>query len=272
MPVPTRWSIADIVGGLPTRRLRVDVRAGACGAASPPPRRTSRCSTSTTMRTTTATTDEHGHDPADEHEHGHRSTPYRVDPRPASTPPICPSGCATVPSARSRCSPRSKGRCTARAADDVEFHEVGSVDAIVDIVGTCAALEVLGIDRIVCSPITVGQGTVHAAHGELPNPAPAVIELLARRKRAQPGHRRPQGARHPHRRRADDARWPTSSVRCRRSTSSRSATAPAPPTSRVDRTWCRSSSAMRSAASPDSRARASRSSCSRPTSTTPPAR
>ena len=67
------------------------------------------------------------------------------------------------------------------APEVVEFHEVGSVDAIVDIVGTCAALEVLGIDRIVCSSITVGQGTVHAAHGELPNPAPAVLALLARR-------------------------------------------------------------------------------------------
>lgn len=67
------------------------------------------------------------------------------------------------------------------APEQVEFHEVGSVDAIVDIVGTCAALEVLGIDRIVCSPITVGQGTVHAAHGELPNPTPAVMALLARR-------------------------------------------------------------------------------------------
>ncbi|MCU1386671.1 MAG: Pyridinium-3,5-bisthiocarboxylic acid mononucleotide nickel insertion protein [Ilumatobacteraceae bacterium] len=64
---------------------------------------------------------------------------------------------------------------------DVEFHEVGSVDAIVDIVGTCAALEVLGIDRIVCSPIAVSRGTVHAAHGELPTPAPAVAGLLARR-------------------------------------------------------------------------------------------
>ncbi|MCU1359383.1 MAG: hypothetical protein JWN99_672, partial [Ilumatobacteraceae bacterium] len=48
-------------------------------------------------------------------------------------------------------------------------------------VGACAALEVLGIDRIVCSPITVGQGHVHAAHGDLPNPAPAVVDLLALR-------------------------------------------------------------------------------------------
>jgi uncharacterized protein (TIGR00299 family) protein len=66
-------------------------------------------------------------------------------------------------------------------ADDVEFHEVGSVDAIVDIVGSCAALESLGVDRVVCSSITVGEGTVIAAHGQLPNPAPAVTELLARR-------------------------------------------------------------------------------------------
>jgi len=64
---------------------------------------------------------------------------------------------------------------------DVEFHEVGSVDAIVDVVGTCAALDVLGIDRIVCSPIAVSHGTVRAAHGELPIPAPAVAGLLARR-------------------------------------------------------------------------------------------
>src|SRR4029079_4703601 len=56
-----------------------------------------------------------------------------------------------------------------------------SIDAIVDVVGTCAALESLGIDRIVCSSITVGEGTVLAAHGLLPNPAPAVTELLARR-------------------------------------------------------------------------------------------
>ena len=66
--------------------------------------------------------------------------------------------------------------------DEVEFHEVGAIDAIVDVVGACAALEVLGIDRIVCSPITVGQGRVQAAHGDLPNPAPAVLDLLALRQ------------------------------------------------------------------------------------------
>ncbi|MBU6316726.1 MAG: DUF111 family protein, partial [Acidobacteria bacterium] len=65
--------------------------------------------------------------------------------------------------------------------DEVEFHEVGSIDAIVDIVGACAALEVLGVDRIVCSPVSVGRGTVRAAHGVLPNPAPAVMSLLAQR-------------------------------------------------------------------------------------------
>lgn len=74
-----------------------------------------------------------------------------------------------------------EGKMHRTPAEDVEFHEVGSVDAIVDIVGTCAALESLGVERIVCSSITVGEGTVLAAHGQLPNPAPAVTELLARR-------------------------------------------------------------------------------------------
>ena len=66
------------------------------------------------------------------------------------------------------------------AVDDVEFHEVGSLDAIVDVVGVCAALEVLGVERVVCSPISVGRGEVRAAHGVLPNPAPAVAAIAAR--------------------------------------------------------------------------------------------
>jgi uncharacterized protein (TIGR00299 family) protein len=63
--------------------------------------------------------------------------------------------------------------------DAVHFHEVGAVDAIVDVVGTCAALELLGVDEVRASTITVGLGTVQAAHGTLPNPAPAVVRILA---------------------------------------------------------------------------------------------
>ncbi len=62
--------------------------------------------------------------------------------------------------------------------DDVHLHELGGHDTVVDIVGTMAALEVLGIDRVEASPIAVGLGTVSAAHGLLPNPAPAVVALL----------------------------------------------------------------------------------------------
>lgn len=66
--------------------------------------------------------------------------------------------------------------------DDVEFHEVGSLDAIVDVVGVAAAIHSLGIDRIVAGPIATGHGTVGTAHGALPNPAPAVVRLLASRR------------------------------------------------------------------------------------------
>jgi pyridinium-3,5-bisthiocarboxylic acid mononucleotide nickel chelatase len=62
--------------------------------------------------------------------------------------------------------------------DDVHFHEVGAVDAIVDIVGVAVALELLDIDIVECGPIALGHGTITAAHGTLPNPAPAVVRLL----------------------------------------------------------------------------------------------
>jgi pyridinium-3,5-bisthiocarboxylic acid mononucleotide nickel chelatase len=68
------------------------------------------------------------------------------------------------------------------SVENIHFHEVGSLDAIVDVVGTMAALESLGIERVYCSPIAQGIGTVRAEHGVLPNPAPAVVALLARAK------------------------------------------------------------------------------------------
>ncbi len=71
-----------------------------------------------------------------------------------------------------------EGRLHRRPPEQVHFHEVGSVDAIVDVVGTAAALEVLGIDDVTASRVATGTGTVRSAHGVLPNPSPAVVELL----------------------------------------------------------------------------------------------
>jgi uncharacterized protein (DUF111 family) len=62
--------------------------------------------------------------------------------------------------------------------DHVHLHEVGGHDAIVDVVGTCAALELLGIDRVLAGPVAVGVGTTRSAHGTIPVPAPAVVALL----------------------------------------------------------------------------------------------
>ncbi len=62
--------------------------------------------------------------------------------------------------------------------EKAHLHEIAAVDAVVDIVGTCAAVELLGVARVACGPVPVGSGTVATAHGLLPVPPPAVARLL----------------------------------------------------------------------------------------------
>src|SRR5438270_6784985 len=65
-----------------------------------------------------------------------------------------------------------------RDIEEIHFHEVGAIDAIVDIVCAAVGAETLGVDEWVCSPLNLGGGTVVCAHGTFPIPAPATLELL----------------------------------------------------------------------------------------------
>lgn len=65
------------------------------------------------------------------------------------------------------------------SVEEIHFHEVGALDAIIDIVGAAIGVSYFGFERILCSSIRVGFGTVNCAHGEIALPAPATVELLS---------------------------------------------------------------------------------------------
>ncbi|MCU1607865.1 MAG: uncharacterized protein JWP46_4330, partial [Modestobacter sp.] len=73
----------------------------------------------------------------------------------------------------------AEGRVHRVPPEDVHFHEVGALDALADVVGVVAGFEHLGLDRLTASPVALGSGSARGAHGVVPVPGPAVLELLA---------------------------------------------------------------------------------------------
>jgi len=72
----------------------------------------------------------------------------------------------------------AEGAVHGRDPEEVTFHEVGAVDSIVDVVGSCVALELVGAQTVSCGPLPMGSGVVEAAHGPMPVPGPATLETL----------------------------------------------------------------------------------------------
>lgn len=84
----------------------------------------------------------------------------------------------------------AEGAVHGKSPEEVTFHEVGAADSIVDLVGSCVALELLGAETITCGPLPMGNGVVPSAHGPLPVPGPATLEILKGSRIRWTGERR----------------------------------------------------------------------------------
>jgi pyridinium-3,5-bisthiocarboxylic acid mononucleotide nickel chelatase len=140
-----------------------------------------------------------GETPGDAHDHAHEAgsgteTPHLDHDREHARHPHAHRSLAEIHALIDRSALSSQGRDRAKQlfarlgeveaaihgipVDKVHLHEVGALDSIVDIVGTVHAMEAFGADRVVASPLNVGSGSVHSAHGLYPVPAPATTRLL----------------------------------------------------------------------------------------------
>ncbi|MCJ7665692.1 MAG: LarC family nickel insertion protein, partial [Actinobacteria bacterium] len=76
------------------------------------------------------------------------------------------------------CVASAEGKIHHCNVEEVHFHEIGAIDSIIDITGTAVGIEYLKIDKVYCSQLPLGSGTVNTSHGKLPIPAPATLEIL----------------------------------------------------------------------------------------------
>ncbi|MDR2850061.1 MAG: nickel pincer cofactor biosynthesis protein LarC [Verrucomicrobiota bacterium] len=128
----------------------------------------------------------HGHSHGHEHAHGHghgegHAHAHRGLAEIAQLLNASPLAAATRELALAvfRALAEAEAKIHGKTPETVHFHEVGAWDSVADIVGACLALEQLGVCGVSCGPLPSGVGTLRCAHGEMPNPAPATLELLA---------------------------------------------------------------------------------------------
>ena len=123
-------------------------------------------------------THSHEHDHAHEHSHSHEHGRTHKDIKALISGSDLSDGVKKRALAIFQRIAVAEGKIHGMSAEDVHFHEVGGLDSIADIVLTCVGIEALGVERVVCSPLKDGHGTVQCAHGTFPVPAPATMEIL----------------------------------------------------------------------------------------------
>ena len=123
---------------------------------------------------------EHPHEHDHAHSHSHQHHPHRglKQIREIIRQAAIPEAAKQTATAIFQALGEVEAKIHHQDVETIEFHEVGSVDAIVDIVCAAVAADALRVERWVCSPLNVGGGVVKCAHGTLPVPAPATLELL----------------------------------------------------------------------------------------------